>query len=123
MNESEEIEALPQNLGEVLRSWARLRGDRIAYRFLVDGETETVEVTYAELDLLARAIAVVLTDETAPGDRVVLLFPPGVDFIAAFFGCLYSGRIAVSTYLPTHRSILKLNAILVDSGATLALTS
>jgi acyl transferase domain-containing protein/acyl-CoA synthetase (AMP-forming)/AMP-acid ligase II/acyl carrier protein len=117
-------EAVPRNPGEVLRTWARLRPDRIAYRFLVDGESsETLEITYAELDRRARAIAVALLEFTAAGEPVVLLFPPGLDFIAAFLGCLYAGAIAVPTYPPTHRSIAKLNAILSDSGATLVLTS
>ena len=83
MSESTRRNVLPRNLGAVLESWARLRPNRIAYRFLTDGETEAVEVTYAELDLRARAIAVALLESLAPGEPAVLLFPPGLDFIAA----------------------------------------
>src|SRR5688572_16235615 len=74
--------------------------DRTAYIFLADGEEEQNRLTYAELDARARAIAAALRPVCGPGERALLLYPPGIDFIAAFFGCLYAGVIAVPAYPP-----------------------
>ena len=48
------------------------------------------------------AIAAELQDCTTPGERAVLLFPPGLDFISAFFGCMYAGVIAVPAPIPNR---------------------
>ena len=119
----ENVQALPRTLVEVLRARARSRPDRTAFRFLLDGESDAIELTYAALDERARAIAAALCREVAFGDPVVLLFPPGLDFIAAFCGCLYAGAIPVPTYPPSHRSVPRLNTIIADSGCRLALTN
>jgi len=58
--------------------------DQYAYTFLVDGEIETAKLTYAELDRQARAIAVRLIDMGASGKRALLLYPPGLEYVAAF---------------------------------------
>ncbi len=101
----------------------RLAPDRRAYVFLQDGETETAGVTYGELDLHARAIAARLQTITAPGDRALLLYPPGLEFLAAFFGCLYAGVIAVPSYPPKrNRPDHRLQAIALDAGARLVLS-
>src|SRR5688572_25178991 len=91
-----------------------------AYTFLTDGETETASLTYAQLDRRARAIAAALADRGAsPGDRVILLYPPGLDFITAFFGAIYAGAIAVPCYPPHRaqlaRSLPRLTAILANA--------
>src|SRR5436190_14006473 len=79
---------------EVLRWRAQEQPDREAFTFLLDGETQEVSLTYAELDLRARAIAAQLQSLTEPGDRALLLLPSGLDYPAAFFGCLYAGVVA-----------------------------
>src|SRR5690349_8370672 len=89
-----------------------------AYRFLAD---EQASVTYAELDLRARAIAAVLQSRRLQNERALLLYPPGLDFIAAFFGCIYAGTIAVPSRLPqTKRD--RLQAIADDAQAACVLT-
>jgi acyl-CoA synthetase (AMP-forming)/AMP-acid ligase II len=75
-------------LVELLRFRAQNQPEQKAYTFLVDGETQELSLTYSQLDLQARAIAAHLQSETAAGERVLLLYPPGLEFIAAFFGCL-----------------------------------
>ena len=70
-----------------------------AYTFLKSGETED-GWTYEELHLRSQAIAVSLQSLNAFGERALLLYQPGLDFIAAFFGCLYAGVIAVPAYPP-----------------------
>ncbi|MGC4098063.1 MAG: AMP-binding protein [Nitrospira sp.] len=95
-----------------------------AYLFLTDGETETTDITYGELDRRARAIAAWLQSSGAPGERAILLYPPGLDYIAAFFGCLYADVIAVPAYPPQRKRTLgRLRAVLEDSGAAFALTT
>ena len=91
--------------------------------FLADGEAEGERLTYAGLDALARAIAARLRESLAPGDRALLLYPPGLEFIAAFFGCLYAGVIAVPAYppRPKDRSQGRLRAIARDAEPRAAL--
>jgi len=111
------------SLADVLRRRAREHPERTAYIFLHDGEVEADRRTYADLDARAHAIAVRLQLRGAePGDRALLLFPPGLDFIDAFFGCLYAGVIAVPCYPPRPgREQPRLKAILSDAGARFAL--
>src|SRR6185295_13505400 len=92
-----------RSLVDMLRYRALNQGDSRAYTFLADGETESAALTYAQLDRRACAIAATLADRGArPGDRVILLYPPGLDFVTAFFGAIYAGMIAVPCY-PPHR--------------------
>jgi amino acid adenylation domain-containing protein len=101
---------------QVLRGRAELSPDEIAYIFLPDGEEQEISVTYGELDLRARAWAIRLQQRFAPGSRAVLLFPSGLDFIAAFFGCLYAGLVAVPCPQPrsggSRRNYARLEAIM-----------
>ena len=84
-----------QTLVELLRGRLPHQGNQTAYTFLVDGETEEVSLTYDELDARARAIAARLQQLGAYAERVLLLYPPDLEYIAAFFGCLYAGAVAV----------------------------
>jgi acyl-CoA synthetase (AMP-forming)/AMP-acid ligase II len=80
---------------EVLRTRADTTPDVRAFCFLPDGEEEGPRLTYGELDRAARAVAATLRDGAEPGDRTLLLYEPGLEFIAAFFGCLYAGLVPV----------------------------
>lgn len=114
----------PLTLVDLLRWRADQTPDREGYIFLTDGEDKVLSLTYGALDRRARAIAVQLQSRAAEGERVILLFPPGLDYIAAFFGCLYAGVIAVPAYPPQRQRMLpRLTAILTDSGAKLALAT
>jgi len=95
--------AEPATLVELLRARAAVLGARTAYVFLRDGETEQARLSYAALDQRARAIAAALQQRCAPGDRALLLYPAGLDYVAAFFGCLFAGVIAVPVYPPTSQ--------------------
>src|SRR2546423_522199 len=96
-----------------------------AYIFLPDGETnEEAGLTYAELDRQARAIGAQLQSFSAGGECALLLYPPGLDYITAFFGCLYAGLIAVPAYPPRlNRPLIALETIVTDAQATIALTT
>jgi acyl-CoA synthetase (AMP-forming)/AMP-acid ligase II len=87
-------------MGEVLRQRADEIPDDLAFCFLVDGEEEGPRLTFADLDRAARKIAAVLRDEAEPEDRALLLYEPGIEFIPAFFGCLYAGLLPVPAYPP-----------------------
>ncbi|MFG6107740.1 type I polyketide synthase [Leptothoe sp. EHU-05/26/07-4] len=96
----------------------------LAYRFLEMGETETERFTYLSLDYKAREIAAHLQSRCAFGERALLIYPPGLDFIAAFLGCLYAGVVAVPAYPPRrNQRLTRLQAIVADSQAAIALTT
>jgi acyl-CoA synthetase (AMP-forming)/AMP-acid ligase II len=88
-----------------MKTWATLvdmcrdRGasdpDRRIFVFLENGINESAALTLADIDLRARAVAVRLNELAAPGSRVLLSYPPGLDFVTGFFGALYAGMIAV----------------------------
>lgn len=86
--------------------------NKIAYKYLKDGKNEEVTLTYAELSIKAKAIAAKLQQLNLAGERALLCYPPGLDFIEAFFGCLYAQVIAVPLYPPKiNRSLERLLAI------------
>ena len=90
----------PTSMVEVLQSRAAAMPDDLAFSFLIDGEEEGPRLTYADLDLQARAVAATLRDGAETGDRALLLYAPGLEFIPAFFGCLYAGVVPVPAYPP-----------------------
>jgi acyl transferase domain-containing protein/acyl-CoA synthetase (AMP-forming)/AMP-acid ligase II/NADPH:quinone reductase-like Zn-dependent oxidoreductase/acyl carrier protein len=112
------------NLMELLRARAAEHGPRVAFRYLADGETEESRITYMELESRARAIAASLAPQAEAGDRALLFYSAGLDFIAAFWGCLYAGLVAVPVFpARLHRQIPRLLAIAADSEAKLVLTT
>jgi acyl transferase domain-containing protein/acyl-CoA synthetase (AMP-forming)/AMP-acid ligase II/acyl carrier protein len=111
------------SLIELLRDRAAGMPDRIGYTFLVDGETEEVHLTYADLDRKARAIAAQLQNWGLRGERALLLYPAGLEYIAAFFGCLYAGVVAVPAYPPRlNRRGTRIEAMVADARPAVALT-
>ena len=109
---------------DLLRQRSAYRPHDRAFTFLVDGENEELNITYAELDRKARAVGGWLMDNGMVGKRVLLLYPSGLDFIAAFMGCLYGGAIAVPAYPPRkNRSVERIEAIAADADASVALTT
>ncbi|OAN67110.1 AMP-binding protein [Sphingomonas sp. TDK1] len=108
---------------DILASHALHRPNDLAYRFLHSGGGGEI-LTYADLDTRARGVAAKLTALGLAGERVLLLSPPGLDYIVGFFGCLYAGAIAVPVYPPrANRSIQRLSTIITECGARAALTS
>jgi acyl-CoA synthetase (AMP-forming)/AMP-acid ligase II len=83
------------SIDEVLRIRAETTPDELSACFLINGEEEGPRLSYADLDERARALAAQLRDVGEPGDRVLLLFEAGLEFVPAFFGCLYAGLVPV----------------------------
>jgi len=114
----------PSNLVDLLRHRASHQGQDRAFTYLVDGEDEELHMTYQALDRQARAVAARLQAMNLEGQRALLLYPAGLDFIAAFFGCLYAGVVAVPAYPPRrNRSLSRIQAIADDAEAKIALTT
>ncbi len=109
-------------LVEILRWRASHQPDQKAYAFFTKGEEEQ-SLTYAELDRQSRAIGALLQRRGATGERVLLLYPAGLEYITAFFGCLYAGALAVPAYPPrSNRSIGRIESIVADAQAKFVLT-
>lgn len=112
----------PRTLVETLCVRAATTPDRLAFEF-EQPDADPVAMTYADLDRAALAVAALVGDHGAPGQRVLLLHQPGPAYVAAFFGCLYAGAIAVPAYPPTGgRGLDRITAIAQDAEADLALT-
>jgi acyl-CoA synthetase (AMP-forming)/AMP-acid ligase II len=99
----------------------------VAYTFLRDGEHEGESISYETLDRRSRAIAAELQARCRAGDRALLLYPPGLEFVSAFFACLYARLIAVPAYPPnltrSDRSIPRIRAIVADAHPVVVLST
>src|SRR5208337_3198735 len=97
------------------------------YAYLIDGEIEAAHLTHGALDRQARAIGALLQSYGTRGERALLLYPAGLEFISAFFGCLYAEVIAVPLPAPNmaqpQRTLPRLRTIANDAQPTLALTT
>src|SRR5262245_38739438 len=115
---------LYSNLVRITREQAERLGDDPLYTFLLDGEYDGPAETLsaASLEERARAIAALLQESVPAGERVLLLYPPGLDYVSAFFGCLFARVVAVPAYPPDpariERTLPRLRAIVRDSGAS-----
>jgi acyl-CoA synthetase (AMP-forming)/AMP-acid ligase II/acyl carrier protein len=99
-------------------------GDRCAFVFLHDGEVEQERVTFTQLHRRVAAAAEILSERAAAGERAILLYPSGIDFIVAFLGCLAAGLVAVPVSAPQPRTGLDtLRSVARDSGAALLLSA
>jgi acyl-CoA synthetase (AMP-forming)/AMP-acid ligase II len=119
--------ALNNHLIVRVRQKASSDPGRLLYTFLEDGEEQAVQLNYGQLDQRARAIAAHLQSLNLQGQRALLLYPPGLDFIEGVFGCLYAGVIAVPAFPPDpnrlERMLPRLQSIVKDCGAKVLLTT
>ena len=117
--------------GDLLGRRAARQPDRVGYVFLgedVSDASQETAITYAALDARARAVAAGLRRQgVGVGDRALLLYAPGAEFLTAFFGCLYAGVVAVPTFPPDpfrlERTLPRLLATTVDADPVAALTT
>ncbi len=117
----------PSSLIELLKWRATGQPEQRAYSFLSDGVTEKGYLTFSELERQARIVAASLLALTQKGERALLIYPSGLEFITAFFGCLYGGIVAVPVYPPTSvradRALARFRAIAADAQPSLVLTT
>jgi fatty acid CoA ligase FadD32 len=110
-----------------VEKWAKVRGDKLAYRFLdfsVERDGVVRELNWADFGARNRAVGARLQQVTEPGDRVAILCPQNLEYIVAFFGTLYSGRIGVPLFDPSEPGhVGRLHAVLDDCQPTAILTT
>ncbi|MEH3142439.1 MAG: long-chain-fatty-acid--AMP ligase FadD32 [Mycobacterium kyogaense] len=115
------------NLVKHVERWAKVRGDKLAYRF-VDFSTERDgverDLKWADFGARNRAVGARLQQVTQPGDRIAILCPQNLDYLVAFFGTLYAGRIAVPLFDPNEPGhVGRLHAVLDDCSPSAVLTT
>jgi acyl-CoA synthetase (AMP-forming)/AMP-acid ligase II len=112
---------------DVVRTRAWEDPERPTFTFLGEQDGHADVLTAGETDRRARAIAARLQALGAAGERAVIMLPPGLDYIAAFYGCLYAGAVAVPVYPPGlasfGRSLARLEGIVRDSSPRFVVTS
>ncbi|MCY1078492.1 non-ribosomal peptide synthase/polyketide synthase [Archangium lansingense] len=110
---------------ELLETRSSAHREQPLYTFLEDGDEQVL--SYEELDLRARRIGATLQSVARAGERAVLLYPPGLEYVAGFFGCIYAGLVAVPAYPPEpsrlERTLPRLRAIIRDARASVVLTT
>lgn len=115
------------NLVKHIERWAKVRGDRLAYQFLdysVERDGLARDLHWADFSTRNRAVAARLQQVTQPGDRVAILCPQNLEYLIAFFGTLYSGRIAVPLFDPSEPGhVGRLHAVLDNCHPTAILTT
>jgi acyl-CoA synthetase (AMP-forming)/AMP-acid ligase II len=104
----------PGTLIDIVRQRAADQGSRTAYVFTTENHTD--ELTYGQLETRARGVAAGLREVAAPGDRVLIMCAPGLDYVVGFFAALYAGVIAVPAYPPLNaRSMSRLVNVIDDA--------
>ena len=106
------------NLSVLLSEKAALYPDFPIYNYLADGESDIKILTYSDFEVKSKAVAANLQALGLEGQRVLLLFPQGLDYLIALFGCFYAKVIAVPAYPPrNNRNLQRLEAIISDCDA------
>ncbi len=109
---------------DVLRARAQRAPDLEVYRFLADGENVTASLSCALLDLRAREIAAELQRRFSPRSRLLLVVPPGLDGISAYFGALCAGMVPVPLFPPADAAAVgRTRKIAVDAEPAAILTT
>ena len=109
---------------DVIKNRVKANPGHVVFRFLSDGINENESLTYQQLETRSKALGAAVQKLAVKGERVLLLFPPGLSYVASLFACFYSGMIAVPAYPPRrNRSLHRVHTIVEDSGATVSLIS
>jgi acyl-CoA synthetase (AMP-forming)/AMP-acid ligase II/acyl carrier protein len=111
------------SLVALLRFRALQSPEQTGFIFVSDDGESRQTLSYGELDRLARCVAARIQTDYVPGERALLLYPDGLDFITGFFGCLYAGVVAVPATAPrTKRNAKKLQILTEDVDPRLVLS-
>lgn len=112
------------SLVSLLDERSRTRADKLAFTYLADNEKQQDNLTFEGLDRRARAIAARLQEWGMSGERALLVYPSGLEFICGLFGCMYAGVTAVPTQPPMpHRSTALFLKVASDSRARVMLST
>src|SRR5947208_1725229 len=112
-----------RNLIDLLRNRAEAKPSARAYVWLIDGEREGAALSRAALEEKARTIGIKLNCLHSKPESALLVFPPGLQFIEALFGCWYAGTVAIPAYVPhSNHDLIRIEGMLRDSGCAIVLT-
>jgi len=100
MKPTNKVAIMNKTIIDYLHHHASTKPNDIAFRFLNDAGQVPLELTFEELWFEALSVATFLQSKAKAGDRVMLFYPPGIDYVIAFYGCLLAGVIAVPLYPP-----------------------
>ncbi|MDX2939091.1 fatty acyl-AMP ligase [Streptomyces ipomoeae] len=114
-----------ENLADVIRIRAEQDPEGVPFIWVGDSDESETEFTYGQLDLAARTVAAAISEFCSPGDRALLIYPPGLDFDKGFYGCLYGGVIGVPLAVPPLKEtgLDRLAAVMKNSDASVVLTT
>jgi len=109
---------------DVIKNWTNKKPNHVVFRFLQDGVNENESFTYKQLETRSKALGATMQSKGKKGDRVLLLFQPGLSYVASLYACFYSGFIAVPAYPPRrNKGMDRIHTIISDSEATICLVS
>ena len=109
---------------QVIKNWAKIKPDHTVFRFLQNGVDENESFTYKQLQARSEALGATMQKLGTNGDRVLLLFQPGLSYVASLFACFYSGFVAVPAYPPKrNKGIDRIHTIIKDADAKICLVS
>ncbi|MCX4767466.1 fatty acyl-AMP ligase [Streptomyces sp. NBC_01275] len=119
---------MARSLVDLLTMHATHQPDRTAYRYLATGDCdgEIQEISYARLAVRSRAVAAWLQERGLAGSRAMLLYPPGLEFVCGYLGCLAAGVVAVPGVPPqgrshNHRALTRMKRLIADADAKVIL--
>ncbi|MGE5499243.1 MAG: amino acid adenylation domain-containing protein [Syntrophothermus sp.] len=120
------ISASNSNFVSLIEKRAQAQPDKICFTFLTDKDKQDT-LSYSELYLRSRIIASCLQSLSLKGERVLLLYTSGLEYISAFFGCLFASAIAVPAYPPSlagnSGTMRRIELIIKDAGIKVILTT
>lgn len=114
------------NFVSVIQEHVQEHPDKICFTFLTDKDKQET-LSYSELYTRSRIIAAYLQALSLKGERVLLLYTSGLEYISAFFGCLFASAIAVPAYPPSlagnSGTTRRIELIIKDAGIKVVLTT
>jgi acyl-CoA synthetase (AMP-forming)/AMP-acid ligase II len=111
---------------DLIQQRAERHPERLALHCIADGDGAVTDYSFADLDIRARAVAGCLQSRCIPGDRALILLNTGIDYVSAFFGCLYAGVIAVPAYPPESQMpqhLTRVESIMRDARPRVVLSA
>ncbi|MGW1753613.1 fatty acyl-AMP ligase [Streptomyces mirabilis] len=119
---------MARSLVDLLTTHASQQPERTAYRYLLTGDCdgEIQDISYGRLARRSRAVAAWLQERGLAGSRALLLYPPGLEFISGYLGCLSAGVVAVPGLPPqgrsqNHRALTRMKRLIADADAKVIL--
>jgi len=120
--------AQPADLLAVFEAWVAQKPTALVHTFLEGDGSESDSYTMGQLNQATNGVAALIAAKVKPGERALLCYPPGLDFLVAFYGCLKAGVVAVPVFPPDPRKLGGPEAdafasIRTSSGAAVALST